>query len=167
MRISPSLIFVILPLCSVAQDVPIESTYNEGIVWESVFTDGPEGKVNRGLVDSEGHAVCVSMPENQARVHKIDGSDGALIWSVAFTNRVGFGICEIQGNDGQPDYIVTGGAGETQPDRQWLIQMKSLDRITWGAVSICSQMEGGTAIFDIDLARLGEWEGHLGIVSCR
>ena len=57
------------------------------------LTSHTEGKVNRGLVDSEGHAVCVSMPENQARVHKIDGSDGALIWSVTFTDRVGFGIC--------------------------------------------------------------------------
>lgn len=114
-----------LPFCIAAQIVPSESTYNEGIVWESVFTDGPEGKVNRGLVDSEGHAVCVSMPENQARVHKIDGSDGALIWSVAFTDRVGFGICEIQGNDGQPDYIVTGGAGETQ--ECWLARIEGSD----------------------------------------
>ena len=114
-----------LPFCIAAQIVPSESTYNEGIVWESVFTEGPEGKVNRGLVDSEGHAVCVSMPENQARVHKIDGSDGALIWSVAFTDRVGFGICEIQGNDGQPDYIVTGGAGETQ--ECWLARIEGSD----------------------------------------
>ncbi len=114
-----------LPFCIAAQIVPSESTYNEGIVWESVFTDGPEGKVNRGLVDSEGHAVCVSMPENQARVHKIDGSDGALIWSVAFNDRVGFGICEIQGNDGQPDYIVTGGAGETQ--ECWLARIEGSD----------------------------------------
>ena len=114
-----------LPFCIAAQIVPSESTYNEGIVWESVFTDGPEGKVNRGLVDSEGHAVCVSMPENQARVHKIDGSDGGLIWSVAFTDRVGFGICEIQGNDGQPDYIVTGGAGETQ--ECWLARIEGSD----------------------------------------
>lgn len=114
-----------LPFCIAAQIVPSESTYNEGIVWESVFTDGPEGKVNRGLVDSEGHAVCVSMPENQARVHKIDGSDGALIWSVAFTDRIGFGICEIQGNDGEPDYIVTGGAGETQ--ECWLARIEGSD----------------------------------------
>lgn len=114
-----------LPFCIAAQIVPSESTYNEGIVWESVFTDGPEGKVNRGLVDSEGHAVCVSMPENQARIHKIDGSDGALIWSVAFTDRIGFGICEIQGNDGEPDYIVTGGAGETQ--ECWLARIEGSD----------------------------------------
>ncbi|MGB1122760.1 MAG: T9SS type A sorting domain-containing protein [Flavobacteriales bacterium] len=125
MRIPTSLFLTMLPFCIAAQIVPSESTYNEGVVWESVFTDGPEGKVNRGLVDSEGHAVCVSMPENQARVHKIDGSDGALIWSVAFTNRVGFGICEIQGNDGQPDYIITGGAGETQ--ECWLARIEGSD----------------------------------------
>jgi hypothetical protein len=125
MRIPTSLFLTMLPFCIAAQIVPSESTYNEGVVWESVFTDGPEGKVNRGLVDSEGHAVCVSMPENQARVHKIDGSDGALIWSVAFTNRVGFGICEIQGIDGQPDYIITGGAGETQ--ECWLARIEGSD----------------------------------------
>lgn len=133
MRIPTSLFLTILPLCSLAQEIPTESTYNEGIVWESVFTDGPEGKVNRGLVDSEGHAVCVSMPDNQARIHKIDGSDGGLIWSLTFSDRIGFGICEIPGDDGQPDYIVTGGAGETQ--ECWLARIDGSDGgLMWESV---------------------------------
>ena len=133
MKIPTSLFLVIIPLCSVAQDIPIESTYNEGVVWESVFTEGPAGKVNRGLVDAEGHVVSVSMPENQARIHKIDGSDGALIWSVTFSDRIGFGICEIPGDDGQPDYIVTGGAGETQ--ECWLARIDGSDGgLMWESV---------------------------------
>ena len=133
MRIRTSLFLTILPLYCVAQEIPTESTYNEGIVWESVFTDGPEGKVNRGIMDSDGHAVCVSMPENQARVHKIDGSDGTLIWSITFSDRIGFGICEVQGNNGQPDYIVTGGAGETQ--ECWFARISGLDgHLMWESI---------------------------------
>jgi outer membrane protein assembly factor BamB len=120
-------------MLSIGQIVPEESFYNEGLVWESVFTEGPEGKVNRGLVDEEGHAVCVSMPENQARIYKIDGANGDLIWDVIFENRVGFGISEIQGEDGEPDYIVTGGAGETQ--ECWLARMDGSDgSVMWETV---------------------------------
>lgn len=125
MRICIALLTLFVQSLIHGQIVPDESNYNEAIIWEGVYTDGPAGKVNRGLVDLEGHAVCISMPENQARVHKIDGTDGALIWAVTFSNRVGFGICEIPGDDGQPDYIVTGGAGETQ--ECWLARIEGSD----------------------------------------
>ena len=35
--------------------IPLTSNYNENIEWENVFTDGKAGKVNSGLVDSEGN----------------------------------------------------------------------------------------------------------------
>ena len=52
-------ISLILGLCGIitgisklsAQIVPISSGYNDNIEWESVFTDGPPGKVNRAVVD--------------------------------------------------------------------------------------------------------------------
>ena len=46
-----------------AQTVPSESNYNADIAWEAVYTSGPSGKVNRGMVDSQGHCIAVSMPE--------------------------------------------------------------------------------------------------------
>jgi hypothetical protein len=55
------------------QIVPTNSSYNENIVWENVFTNGPEGKVNRGIVDSDGNCAVVFMPENTSRIHKING----------------------------------------------------------------------------------------------
>ena len=113
------------PLICFGQMLPDESSYNEGIVWESVFTEGPEGKVNRGLIDEDGHAVCVSMPENQARIYKVNGEDGSLIWDVVFNNRIGFGITELMGVDGDPDYVVTGGAGATQ--ECWLARIDGSD----------------------------------------
>ena len=33
------------------------------------------GKVNRGIVDSEGNCAVIFMPPNMSRVHKIDGND--------------------------------------------------------------------------------------------
>ena len=109
-----TILLLVCPLFCAAQLVPESSSYNEDVVWESVFTEGPEGKVNRGIVDTEGHAVCVSMPEGSARIHKINGDDGSLIWEATFTDRLGLGIAEIIGDDGEPDYVVTGGAGSTQ-----------------------------------------------------
>ncbi|MBO74631.1 MAG: hypothetical protein CMD33_05105 [Flavobacteriales bacterium] len=120
-----AILMLVCPLFCTAQLIPEDSPYNEGIVWESVFTQGPEGKVNRGLVDSEGHAVCVSMPEGAARIHKVNGEDGSLIWDVTFDDRLGFGITEITGADGEPDYVLTGGAGTTQ--ECWLARIDGSD----------------------------------------
>jgi hypothetical protein len=98
-----------------------------------VFTEGPEGKVNRGLVDTEGHAVCVSMPEGSARIHKINGDDGSLIWEATFTDRLGLGIAEIIGDDGEPDYVVTGGAGTTQ--ECWLARIEGANgNVIWETI---------------------------------
>jgi hypothetical protein len=98
-----------------------------------VFTEGPEGKVNRGLVDTEGHAVCVSMPEGSARIHKINGDDGSLIWEATFTDRLGLGIAEIIGDDGEPDYVVTGGAGTTQ--ECWLARIEGANgNVMWETI---------------------------------
>ena len=63
-------------LISINLDVNAQITsdftaHNENIVWESVFTDGSPGKVNRGIVDSDGNAIVLFMPENQSRIHKI------------------------------------------------------------------------------------------------
>ena len=59
-----------------AQIIPDFTAHNENIVWESVFTDGSPGKVNRGIVDSDGNAIVLFMPENQSRIHKINGVFG-------------------------------------------------------------------------------------------
>ena len=95
-----------------AQTVPSESNYNADIAWEAVYTSGPSGKVNRGMVDSQGHCIAVSMPNNKARIVKADGANGAQMWAVTINGRVGFGVCEVDG-DGHPDYIVSGGTGSS------------------------------------------------------
>ncbi|MDC3044448.1 hypothetical protein OA144_00460, partial [bacterium] len=89
-----------------AQIIPSETSYNAEVAWAEVFTNGPSGKVNRGIVDSDGHCVAVSMPNNKARIVKADGSNGQQLWATVIDNRVGFGVCEVQG-DGHPDYIVS------------------------------------------------------------
>ena len=62
-----------------AQIVPISSGYKENIEWESVFTDGPPGKVNRAVVDSDGNYAVIFMPDDQSRIHKINGNTGERI----------------------------------------------------------------------------------------
>ena len=41
------------------QSIPDNSYYNENIIWENVYTNGPAGKVNRGLVDSDGNCCLL------------------------------------------------------------------------------------------------------------
>ena len=128
-----AILLLVCPLFCAGQLVPESSSYNEDVVWESVFTEGPEGKVNRGLVDTEGHAVCVSMPEGSARIHKINGDDGSLIWEATFTDRLGLGVAEIIGDDGEPDYVVTGGAGTTQ--ECWLARIEGANgNVMWETI---------------------------------
>jgi len=93
--------------------LPSSSNFNQRIVWEKVYTDGSAGKVNRGVVDSEGNAAVVFMPENESRIHKVSGTDGTLLWSKTISNTVGFGIAEFKENN-RVDYIVSGGSGSTQ-----------------------------------------------------
>ena len=45
------LLFLLIPYSTFCQLVPNNTNYNQDIVWENVFTNGPAGKVNRGLVD--------------------------------------------------------------------------------------------------------------------
>ena len=104
MRNLIAIAFVMSTCVACAQIVPTASGYNEDVVWSQVFTQGPAGKVNRGIVDSAGDCVAVSMPEDLARVTKVNGENGVLVWTVTINNRVGFGICEIPG-DGHPDYL--------------------------------------------------------------
>ena len=131
MRLFIFLCFV-MPCVVFAQVVPTESGYNENVVWSQVYTQGPPGKVNRGIVDSEGHCIAVSMPEDLARITKANGETGDLDWTVTLTNRVGFGICEIQG-EGHPDYIVCGGAQNSQ--ERWLARLNGLTGVVmWDQV---------------------------------
>ena len=118
---SPMLLLAVI-CCTYAwgQVVPESSSYNADIAWEAVFTEGPAGKVNRGCTDVNGDVALVFMPEGMARIHKIDGNSGALLWSQTFEDKVGFGICEIAG-EGGADFIVTGGAGDTQ--ERWMARL--------------------------------------------
>ena len=45
------LLFSLIPYSIFCQLIPNNTNYNQDIVWENVFTNGPAGKVNRGLVD--------------------------------------------------------------------------------------------------------------------
>lgn len=126
-----------------AQTVPSESNYNADIAWEAVYTSGPSGKVNRGMVDSQGHCIAVSMPNNKARIVKADGANGAQMWAVTINGRVGFGVCEVDG-DGHPDYIVSGGTGSSQ--ERWLTRLNGLDgSVMWDRVY---DYAGGGGQFD-------------------
>lgn len=121
-----------------AQIVPISSGYNANIEWEKVFTDGPPGKVNRAVVDSEGNYAVIFMPEDQSRIHKINGSNGERIWTVTIENTAGFGISEI--NDaGRSDYIVSGGIGETQ--ERWVARLNGEDGSTLWSKTYYSEGE--------------------------
>ena len=104
--------------------VPEYSNFNQNIIWENVFTEGPPGKVNRAVVDSNGDAAVVFMPDNQTRVLKINGVTGEKVWSKSFDNTVGFGISQIINGD-NIDYIVSGGIGETQ--ERWVARLSGVD----------------------------------------
>ena len=114
------ILLLFIPVINSAQIIPDNSDYNQNIIWENVFTEGNPGKVNRGLVDSDGNLAVVFMPDNQSRVHKIDGQNGELIWSITINNTVGFGITEINDNN-RVDYIVSGGSGNTQ--ERWMARL--------------------------------------------
>ena len=114
------MLLLFIPIINSAQIIPDNSDYNQNIIWESVFTEGNPGKVNRGLVDSDGNLAVVFMPDNQSRVHKIDGQNGELIWTTTINNTVGFGITEINDNN-RVDYIVSGGSGNTQ--ERWMARL--------------------------------------------
>ena len=126
-----------------AQIVPDASNYNADIAWEEVYTSGPSGKVNRGMVDSQGHCIAVSMPNNKARIVKANGANGQQIWAVTINSRVGFGVCEVEG-DGHPDYIVSGGTGSSQ--ERWMTRLNGLDgSVMWDRVY---DYAGGGGQFD-------------------
>jgi len=126
-----------------AQIIPISTGYNENIEWESVFTDGPPGKVNRAVVDTDGNYAVIFMPDNQSRIHKINGSTGERIWTVTIDNTAGFGISEI--NDaGRCDYIASGGIGETQ--ERWVARLNGDDGSTMWSKTYNS--EGGSRQYD-------------------
>ena len=61
-------VLLFVPWIGSAQVIPSSSSYNADIVWEGVYTDGPAGKVNRGVADSEGHIGLVFMPEDMTLV---------------------------------------------------------------------------------------------------
>ena len=126
-RMRGFLLCVCFPILVHGQVVPESSTYNADIVWESVYTQGPAGKVNRGVADSEGHIGLVFMPEDMTRVHRIDGETGALLWSRSIEGTVGFGIEVFEAADG-PDYIVTGGIGDSQ--ERWMARLDGADGST-------------------------------------
>jgi len=67
------------------------------------------------------------MPDNQSRIHKIDGNTGERIWTVTIENTAGFGISEINNVD-RCDYIVSGGIGETQ--ERWVARLNGDDGST-------------------------------------
>ena len=111
------LLFLLIPYTTFCQLVPNNTNYNQDIIWENVFTNGPAGKVNRGLVDSDGNCAVIFMPPNMSRIHKINGINGQLIWTKSISNTVGFGITEIY-DSGRVDYIVCGGSGSSQ--ERWI-----------------------------------------------
>ena len=118
------LLFLLIPYTTFCQLVPNNTNYNQDIVWENVFTNGPAGKVNRGLVDSDGNCAVIFMPPNMSRIHKINGINGQLIWTKSISNTVGFGITEIY-ESGRVDYIVSGGVGSSQ--ERWISRLNGDD----------------------------------------
>jgi len=110
-----------------AQIVPVSTGFNANIKWQNVFTDGPPGKVNRAVVDSDGNYAVIFMPDDKSRIHKIDGNTGERIWTVTIDNTAGFGISEIR-DSGRVDYIVSGGIGETQ--ERWVSRLNGKDGST-------------------------------------
>ena len=137
------ILFLFIPLISISQIIPESSDYNQNIVWQNVFTEGNAGKVNRGLVDSDGNIAVVFMPDNQSRIHKINGQNGELLWSKTINNTVGFGITEINDNN-RVDYIVSGGSGNTQ--ERWMARLNGDDgSIIWNQDYNSS---GNSSMFD-------------------
>ena len=118
------LFYLFVPYTTFCQLVPNNTNYNQGIVWENVFTNGPAGKVNRGLVDSDGNCAVIFMPPNMSRIHKINGANGQLIWTKTISGTVGFGITEIY-EFGRVDYIVSGGKGNSQ--ERWIARLNGDD----------------------------------------
>ena len=106
------------------QFIPNNTNYNQDIVWENVFTNGPSGKVNRGIVDSDGNCAVIFMPPNMSRIHKINGANGQLIWTKSISNTVGFGITEIYDSN-RVDYIISGGSGSSQ--ERWISRLNGDD----------------------------------------
>ena len=119
-----NLLCLLTPFITFCQLIPSSTNYNQDIVWENVFTNGPAGKVNRGLVDSDGNCAVIFMPPKMSRIHKINGSNGQLIWTKSISNTVGFGITEIY-DSGRVDYIVSGGSGFSQ--ERWIARLNGDD----------------------------------------
>ena len=134
---------ILFPCLTVAQVVPESSSYNADVVWESTFTQGPAGKVNRGVADSEGHIGLVFMPDDMSRVHRVNGETGALMWTRTIEGTAGFGIAVYEAPDG-PDYIVTGGSGSSQ--ERWMARLDGGDgSIVW---SQTYNAPGGVGSYD-------------------
>ena len=53
------------------------------------------------------------MPENQSRIHKINGVSGDLIWSININNTVDLELQKYT-RIVDSDYIISGGIGSTQ-----------------------------------------------------
>ncbi len=152
----PFLLLLILPVIASAQIVPESSVYNADIAWESVFSNGPAGKVNRGVADSEGHIGLVFMPDDMTRVHRVNGETGALMWTQSIDGTAGFGIAVYEAPDG-PDYILTGGAGSSQ--ERWMARLDGADgSVLW---SQTYEASGGWGSYDgIRMAMEGS-DGYL------
>ena len=150
------LLLLFIPLYNSAQIIPDNSDYNQNIIWENVFTQGNPGKVNKGLVDSDGNLAVVFMPDNQSRIHKINGQNGQLIWSITINNTVGFGITEINDNN-RADYIVSGGSGNTQ--ERWMARINGDDgSIIWSQVYNSS---GSSSMFDVIRSTIIANDGYI------
>jgi len=67
------------------------------------------------------------MPDNQSRIHKIEGNTGERIWTRTIDNTAGFGITVIN-DSGRSDYIVSGGIGSTQ--ERWVARLNGNDGST-------------------------------------
>tara|TARA_B100000242_G_scaffold25367_2_gene15395 strand:+ start:1720 stop:3003 length:1284 start_codon:yes stop_codon:yes gene_type:complete len=83
------------------------------------------------------------MPDNESRIHKINGNNGELIWSTTIENTVGFGISEINDNN-RVDYIVCGGIGSSQ--ERWIARLNGENgSIVWNRTYNINQ---GNNMFD-------------------
>jgi hypothetical protein len=120
-------VLLIISVNASAQIVPVSTGYNANIEWQNVFTDGPPGKVNRAVADSDGNYAVIFMPDDMSRIHKINGITGERIWTVTIDNTAGFGISEFR-DSGRSDYIVSGGIGDTQ--ERWVSRLNGNDGST-------------------------------------
>ncbi len=81
------------------------------------------------VLSQDGNAAVIFMPDDESRIHKIDGETGERIWTQTIEGTVGFGISELKIND-QSDYIVSGGIGETQ--ERWVARLNGADgSVVW------------------------------------